>query len=111
MAVSPMMMMMRRMIFLILTKRSKAYEITILSEPHFMKLGINIMAHELISFINDCHPSVCLYGYPSMVARQRLSTNSVDRRMGRPLGWSGRRREKKILDPTRPNSDPRSSSP
>jgi hypothetical protein len=44
-------------------------------EPVFMKLGMHIMAPEVISmayFINTSHQSVCIYVYPLIVARQRL---------------------------------------
>jgi hypothetical protein len=43
-----------------------------------MKLGMYIMAPELIStayFTNPSHQSACLYVYPSIVARQRLIKN------------------------------------
>jgi hypothetical protein len=46
-----------------------------MAEPIFMKLGMYIMAHKPIStmyFINPSHQSVCLYVYPTIVARQRL---------------------------------------
>jgi hypothetical protein len=42
-------------------------------EPVFMKLGVYIMAAEPIStayFINPFHLFVCLYVYPTIVARQ-----------------------------------------
>jgi hypothetical protein len=47
-------------------------------EHMFMKLGMYIVAPELISaayFINPSHQSVCLYVYPSTFARQGLSKN------------------------------------
>jgi hypothetical protein len=47
-------------------------------EPNFMKLGMYIMATEPIStayFINPSHQSLCLYVYPTIVARQRLGKN------------------------------------
>jgi hypothetical protein len=51
-----------------------------MAEPVFMKLGMYmyIMAPEPISmayFIDPSHQSVCLYIYPSIVARQWLSKN------------------------------------
>jgi hypothetical protein len=49
-------------------------------QPVFMKLGTYIMAPEPISrayFINASHPSVCLYLYPPIVARQRLCKNVI----------------------------------
>jgi hypothetical protein len=47
-------------------------------EPIFIKFGMCIMAPEPISmayFINPSHQSVCLYLYPSIVARQQLGKN------------------------------------
>jgi hypothetical protein len=49
-----------------------------MAEPIFMKLGMYIMAPEPIStayFVNTSRLSVCLYVYPSFVARQRLGKN------------------------------------
>jgi hypothetical protein len=43
-----------------------------------MKLGLYIMTPEPISaacFINPSHQSVCLYVYPSIVARQQYCKN------------------------------------
>jgi hypothetical protein len=48
------------------------------SEPIFVKFGIYIMEPGPIStayVINPSHPSACLYVYPLIVARQRLSKN------------------------------------
>jgi hypothetical protein len=48
--------------------------------PIFMKLGTYIIAPEPIwtaYFINPSHQSVCLYGNPSIVARQRLCKNNT----------------------------------
>jgi hypothetical protein len=45
-------------------------------EPIIMKLAMYIMAPEPISmvyFINPSHQSVCLYGYPPIIATQQLS--------------------------------------
>jgi hypothetical protein len=45
------------------------------AEPICMKLGMHIMTTEHIStayFINTAYQSVCLYVYPTIVARQRL---------------------------------------
>jgi hypothetical protein len=47
-------------------------------EPIIMKLGMYITAPEPISkayFINSSHQSVCLYVYPSLVARQWIGKN------------------------------------
>jgi hypothetical protein len=47
-------------------------------EAIFKKLGMHIMVPESIStayFVNPSHHSVCLYVYPPIVARQRLSIN------------------------------------
>jgi hypothetical protein len=49
-----------------------------LSEPIFMKLGMNIMAPEPISmayFIDPFHQSGCLYMYINIIAKQQLSNN------------------------------------
>jgi hypothetical protein len=43
-----------------------------------MKLGMYIMAPELIStayFTNPSHQSVCMYVYPTTVAKQRIDNN------------------------------------
>jgi hypothetical protein len=48
-------------------------------EPVLMKLRMYIMTSEPISmayFINPSNQSVCLYVYPSIVARQRLGKKS-----------------------------------
>jgi hypothetical protein len=49
-----------------------------MAECIFMKLGMYIKPPEPISavhFINPSHRSVCLYVYPPIVARQRISKN------------------------------------
>jgi hypothetical protein len=49
-----------------------------MAERVFMKLGIYIMAPELIltvCFINPSHQSVCLYVCPPIIARQKLGKN------------------------------------
>jgi hypothetical protein len=49
-----------------------------MAEPIFLKFDAHIMAPEPISmayFITLSHKSVCLYMYPPLVARQRLSRN------------------------------------
>jgi hypothetical protein len=46
-----------------------------MAESIFMKLGMYIMAPVPIStayFINPSHQFVCLYVYPTLIARQRL---------------------------------------
>jgi hypothetical protein len=47
-------------------------------EPIFMKLGMYIMTPEPIAkayIINPSHQSLCVYVYPSILARQRLGKN------------------------------------
>jgi hypothetical protein len=47
-------------------------------EPIFMKLGVNIMAPELLSTAYFIHPSdqcACQYVHPPIVARQRFGKN------------------------------------
>jgi hypothetical protein len=55
--------------------RESSYYLILMREPAFKKLGMYVMAPELISwayFINPSHQSLCLYAYPPTVARQRL---------------------------------------
>jgi hypothetical protein len=49
-------------------------------EAVFIKLSLYIMAPEPIQmayFISPAHQSVCLYMYPPIIARQRLSKNVI----------------------------------
>jgi hypothetical protein len=53
-------------------------------EPIFVKLGMYIMEPEPIStayLISPSHQSVCLYVYPSIVARQRLGKHVPQQRI------------------------------
>jgi hypothetical protein len=66
----------------------------LLLEPVCMKLGIYVMAPEPIStahFINSSHPSLCLYVYPTIVARQRFGRKHY-------RGNEYRRSNRRILD-------------
>jgi hypothetical protein len=70
-------------------------------EPVFMKIYMHIMAPEPITkayFINPSHQSLCLYVYPTFVARQRLgkqfptatNTFSDRRNVGRVIFYADR---------------------
>jgi hypothetical protein len=51
-----------------------------MAEPVFMKFGMYIMAPEPIStayFVNPSRQPVCLYVYPTIVARKRLGKNAT----------------------------------